>query len=132
MTTQMAPNLEMLATAHGITITPHTGGDKGRWYINTRTISIRRDLGWINTRCTLAHELGHALNNHDSTATGWLYTRQEGEADLWAANTLIDPADYRNAELIYGPHPGAIAAELGVTVHLVTVWKHHHTPTPVN
>lgn len=133
MTIQTAPNLEMLAATHGITITTHTGGEKGRWWSTTRTISIRRDLGWINARCTLAHELGHALNNHDSTATGWLHTRQEGEADAWAANVLINPTEYKNAELIYGPHPGAIAQELGVTNHLVAVWRNTHRPaTPVN
>ena len=81
MTIQTAPNLEMLAATHGITITTHTGGEKGRWYSNTRTISIRRDLGWVNTRCTLAHELGHAICGHDSKAEGWFKERQEHEAD---------------------------------------------------
>lgn len=122
----MAPNLEMLAAIHGITITTHTGGEKGRWYSNTRTISIRRDLGWVNARCTLAHELGHALNNHDSRAEAWLRDRQEREADIFAANVLIDPGEYKSAELLYGPHPGAIAQELGVTIHLVTVWQNQH------
>ena len=124
----MAPNLEMLAATHGITITTHTGGEKGRWYSNTRTISIRRDLGWVNARCTLAHELGHALNNHDSRAEAWLRDRQEREADIFAANVLIDPSEYKSAELLYGPHPGAIAHELGVTNHLVAVWQNTHRP----
>lgn len=128
MTTQMAPNLEMLAATHGITITTHTGGEKGRWYSNTRTISIRRDLGWVNARCTLAHELGHALNNHDSRAEAWLRDRQEREADIFAANVLIDPSEYKSAELLYGPRYGAIAHEIGVTVHLIKVWAAHHTP----
>lgn len=128
MTIQTAPNLEMLAAIHGITITTHTGGEKGRWYSNTRTISIRRDLGWVNARCTLAHELGHAICGHDSKAEGWLKNRQEREADIFAANVLIDPSEYKSAELLYGPHPGAIAHELGVTNHLVTVWQNTHRP----
>ncbi|WP_296103041.1 ImmA/IrrE family metallo-endopeptidase [uncultured Corynebacterium sp.] len=123
MTIQTAPNLEMLAATHGITITTHTGGEKGRWYSNTRTISIRRDLGWVNAHCTLAHELGHALNSHDSRVEAWLRGRQEREADIFAANVLIDPSEYKSAELLYGPHPGAIAHELGVTNHLVEVWR---------
>ncbi|MGV0367096.1 ImmA/IrrE family metallo-endopeptidase [Corynebacterium parakroppenstedtii] len=126
MTTQMAPNLDMLATLHGITITTHTGGEKGRWYSNTRTISLRKDLHPTLRYCTLAHELGHALNNHDSRAEAWLRDRQEREADIFAANVLIDPSEYKNAELLYGPHPGAIAQELGVTVHLVQVWTTQH------
>ncbi|WPF24396.1 ImmA/IrrE family metallo-endopeptidase [Corynebacterium pseudokroppenstedtii] len=130
MTTQMAPNLEMLAAIHGITITTHTGGEKGRWHSDTRTISLRKDLHPTLRYCTLAHELGHALNNHDSRTEAWLRGRQEREADIFAANVLIDPTEYKNAELLYGPHPGAIAQELGVTNHLVTVWRNtHHTAT---
>lgn len=126
----MAPNLEMLAAIHGITITTHTGGEKGRWYSNTRTISLRKDLHPTLRYCTLAHELGHALNNHDSRAEAWLRGRQEREADIFAANVLIDPSEYKSAELLYGPHPGAIAQELGVTNHLVAVWQNtHHTAT---
>lgn len=119
----MAPNLEMLAAIHGITITTHTGGEKGRWHSDTRTISLRKDLHPTLRYCTLAHELGHALNNHDSRTEAWLRGRQEREADIFAANVLIDPTEYKNAELLYGPHPGAIAQELGVTIHLVTVWR---------
>lgn len=126
MTIQTAPNLEVLAATHGITITTHTGGEKGRWYSNTRTISIRRDLGWVNSRCTLAHELGHAFCGHDSRAEGWFKERQEHEADTWAANLLIGQDEYMDAELIHGSCPGAIALELGVTVHLVTVWAANH------
>ncbi|MBY0791656.1 ImmA/IrrE family metallo-endopeptidase [Corynebacterium pseudokroppenstedtii] len=126
MTIQTAPNLEVLAATHGITITTHTGGEKGRWYSNTRTISIRRDLGWVNSRCTLAHELGHAFCGHDSRAEGWFKERQEHEADTWAANLLIGQDEYMDAELIHGSCPGAIALELGVTVHLVTVWEANH------
>lgn len=128
MTIQTAPNLEMLAATHGITITTHTGGEKGRWYSNTRTISIRRDLGWVNARCTLAHELGHAICGHDSKAEGWFKERQEHEADTWAANLLIGQDEYMDAELIHGSCPGAIALELGVTVHLVRVWQNAHSP----
>ena len=126
MTIQTAPNLEMLAATHGITITTHTGGEKGRWYSNTRTISIRRDLGWVNARCTLAHELGHAICGHDSKAEGWFKERQEHEADTWAANLLIGQDEYMDAELIHGSCPGAIALELDVTIHLVNIWASHH------
>lgn len=126
MTIQTAPNLEMLAATHGITITTHTGGEKGRWYSNTRTISIRRDLGWVNSRCTLAHELGHAFCGHDSKAEGWFKERQEHEADTWAANSLISQKEYKDAELTHEAHSGAIALELGVTVHLVEVWRDSH------
>ncbi|WP_296103790.1 ImmA/IrrE family metallo-endopeptidase [uncultured Corynebacterium sp.] len=128
MTTLTAPNLETLAATHNITITTHTGGDKGRWYSETRIISLRNNLHPIAYRCTLAHELGHAFCGHDSTAEGWFKERQEHEADTWAANLLIGQDEYMDAELIHGSCPGAIALELGVTVHLVRVWQNAHSP----
>lgn len=127
-TTQMAPNLETLAALHHITITTHTGGEKGRWYSDTRTISLRKHLHPIAYRCTLAHELGHAICGHDGKAEGWFKERQEHEADVWAANLLIEQADYMDAELIHSSSPGAIALELGVTVHFVEIWRATHIP----
>lgn len=109
-------------------VSSHTSGENGRWYSDTRTISLRKDLHPTLRYCTLAHKLGHALNNHDSRAETWLRGRQEREADIFAANVLIDPSEYKSTELLYGPHPGAIAHELGVTVHLIKVWAAHHTP----
>lgn len=117
----MEPNLA--AAAGGpVTVLSHDGGEKGRFF-GGRVISLRRDLGPVNRRCTLAHELGHVVLGHDPAATGWWKVRQEKAADRWAAETLIDPAEYQAAEQAHGPHPGGIAAELGVTVHLVEVFR---------
>lgn len=126
MTTQMAPNLQKIAALNHIAITEHHGGEKGRWYSDIRTISLRHDLHPTTYRCTLAHELGHALYGHDSKAEGWLKERQEHEADTWAANSLISQKEYKDAELTHEAHSGAIALELGVTVHLVEVWRDSH------
>ena len=115
-------DLNELAEHLGATITTHTGGEKGRYY-GGGLISLRDGLGPINRRCTLAHELAHHVLRHDPAATGWWRARQEREADRWASRLLISPADYAAAEAMHGPHPGAIAHELGVTVRLVEVWK---------
>lgn len=119
------PNLSALAAQHGIDIVRHQGGEKGRWYPTTRTISLRAGLPARAERCTLAHELGHAVLEHDAGAhlPQWLVEKQERAADRWAAETLISEAAYRSAEAALGPHPGAIAVELGVTVHLINVWR---------
>lgn len=114
-----------MAIAHRITVITHEGGEKGRYY-HPRLVSLRGDLGPVNRRCTLAHELAHAIHGDDPAATGWLRARQEARADRRAADWLIDPAAYAEAEAMHGPHPGALAAELGVTVHLVTVWRGNH------
>jgi len=114
-----------MADTLDVTILTHTGGEKGRYY-GGRTISIRRDLGPINRRCTIAHELGHLALGHNPAATGWCQLRQEREAETWAARLLITPDKYREAESAHGPHAGAIASELEVTTHLVHVWREHH------
>lgn len=119
------PSLVEIALAHGITLTSHQGGDKGRWHPSSRTISLRTGLPARARRCTLAHELGHAILGH---AAGdhlpqWLVEKQERAADRWAADLLIDPYEYAELETIYEGHLGAIAADLGVTVSLLAVWR---------
>lgn len=115
-------DLERLAEEMNVTLCSHTGGEKGRWHSRWRAISIRKGLGPVNHLCTLAHELGHAVLGHDSTATGWLYDLQERDADRWAARILINPHAYTAAEQRH-PSAHAIAFELGVTVHVVDVWR---------
>lgn len=118
-------SLVEIALEHGVEVVSHRGGDKGRWYPARRTISLRADLPARARRCTLAHELGHAVLGHDAgpDLPRWVVEKQERAADRWAAETLISEDDYKSAEAALGPHPGAIAAELGVTVHLLEVWR---------
>lgn len=115
--------LEELAEKMGITITAHTNGEKGRWYRNTSTISIRKGMHPTQTLCTLAHELGHAHHQHTPSTNAWTHERQEREADRWAAALLIGEDAFINAERDCGGHEGAMAEELGVTIHLIRAWK---------
>ena len=119
------PSLIEMALEAGIDVVTHHGGDKGRWYPTSRTISLRADLPARARRCTLAHELGHAVLGHAAgpDLPQWVVEKQERAADRWAAETLISEDAYKSAEAALGPHPGAIAAELGVTVHLLEVWR---------
>lgn len=114
-----------VATRLGVTIVEHAGGEKGRYH-GRGVISLRDDLGPIAARSTLAHELAHYVLEHDPAATGWIRARQERRADQWAADLLIAADAYRAAEQIHGPHAGAIAAHLEVTVHLVETWRTHN------
>lgn len=119
-------DLDHLAHALGVTLITHEGGEDGRFY-RGGIISLRRGLGHVNRRCTLAHELGHYVLGHDPSAADWWSARQEAAADRWAADLLITPEAYRAAELVRGPHTGAIALELDVTTHLVGVWRDAQT-----
>lgn len=76
-------------------------------------------LGAVNRRYTRAHELTHTpLPDNPYFDAG-----TERAADQIAAELLTSPTEYAAAETIYGPHTGAIARELGVTTHLLAVWR---------
>lgn len=125
MRTTRDHQLTALAAELGVTITEHTGGPKGLYHHESRTISIRDDLGHVRHRCTLAHELGHAIRGDTLTGVEWADARAERAADQIAAQLLISPTEYAAAEAIYGPHPAAIAQELAVTRHLLDVWREY-------
>lgn len=112
-----------LATTLGIDVQHHHHGPKG-WYCHaSRTISLHATLRSANLRCTLAHELAHAIHGDELTGIGHLDTAMERRADATAANWLISSQEYKLAESLYNGHRGAIARELGVTIHLLTVWQ---------
>lgn len=90
-----------------------------------KTISLRDDLTDRQLVSTLAHEIGHALRGDVPTGTVF-DQRAERAADHFAATYLISPVDYALAEKIHGPNPDALANELGVTTHLLEVWKTFH------
>lgn len=94
-------------------------GDLGGWFPSARVILLSPGMGWRNRMHTLAHELGHAHHHHPAGHD----PRFEAQADRFAAELLISPVEYEAAERLYGPHPGAIANELGVTVGIVNTWR---------
>lgn len=70
-------------------------------------------------RIILAHELGHHAHDHKPTENRHRKAFQEREADRHAARLLVDRITYQNAEQMYGPSVGAVAAELGVPARYV-------------
>lgn len=117
-----------LVITHGLIVLTHSGGEKGRRYPGG-VITLRADLGPVARRVALAHEIAHHLAGDLPTADPVVHARQERRAWEQTARWLIDPDEYRTAELTHGPHPGALAAELGVTVHLIETWRDIHERT---
>lgn len=74
----------------------------------------------------MAHELAHAVAGDEPTGIAWLDERMERIADERAARWLITGDAYATAEELVGPHPGALARELGVTIHILEVWQSLH------
>lgn len=100
-----------------------TTGRKGEYRHDERLIVIRPGMSHRQERCTLAHEIAHALAGDVRSAFGPVNARQESRADQRAAQLLVDLDEYRLAERLHGPHCGAIADELDVTVHMLAVWR---------
>lgn len=120
-------DLDLLATAMGVTIveTPQLRPDKNAVYIHhRRMILVRQSLDPWTRRAAVAHELGHAYYGHEVPDD----PRSERRADEFAARLLINSDAYRAAETIH-PSVGAIAHELGVTPHLVEIWRGMHERT---
>lgn len=111
--------LHEIAAIHNIIVVDDPKVYKAAYAPDSRTIHISPRLSPTAYLCSFAHELGHAINRHEHGNATW----KEREADNWAANQLISLTEYRILEQIYDTNEYAIAEELGVTMHILRVWK---------
>lgn len=91
---------------------------RGHYLDDARTIVLNRRLTRAQLTTTLAHEIGHAVFGDRATTP-----RLERRASEYGASLIITPRQYAAAERLVGHHLGALAAELGVTPHLVEAWQ---------
>ncbi|TVU83322.1 ImmA/IrrE family metallo-endopeptidase [Corynebacterium aurimucosum] len=87
------------------------------YHAASRTIIVRTGLDPVTRVCAIAHELGHVVNGDSCSSP-----RAERLADEWAARNLIDGDLVEEAANYCGGAPSAIAAEVGVTPHLLGIW----------
>lgn len=111
-----------LADALGLHVQYHAGRGTGYYLHHVKVISLRDDLTDRQLVSTLAHEIGHAIRGDVPTGTVF-DQRAERAADHFAATYLISPVEYALAEEIHGTALDALANELGVTTHLLEVWR---------
>lgn len=95
----------------------------GEYLHEQRLIRLQRGMARRLRRSVLAHECAHALAGDVPTLSSWSTHRQERRADEWAAVHLIDPADYRAADIRHAGHLEAMALTLDVTTDLVAVYR---------
>lgn len=119
MKNQLIDALIEVAEQRGFTVRWHRGGPKAAWLPQQNAVTLRHGMSDAETLCSLAHELAHA---HYGDPAGH-DPRYEARADRFAAKLLVSPVEYALAEQTYGPHPARIAHELGVTTHIVKVWR---------
>ncbi|MGO1992616.1 MAG: ImmA/IrrE family metallo-endopeptidase [Corynebacterium sp.] len=123
----LTPSIDELiheARAYDIWVDWHRGGPKGAWW-PPDTISIQHGLTDEESLTTIAHELAHVANDDPCGEDQAMENRAWRQAAEW----LISPNRYAEAERTYGAHAQLIAAELGVTRYLVEVWRELH-PVP--
>ncbi|PQM75358.1 ImmA/IrrE family metallo-endopeptidase [Corynebacterium sp. J010B-136] len=118
----MIDKLITTAEKRGYRVRWHTKGPKAAWLPQQQAITLRHGMDDVQTLCALAHELGHA---HYDDPPGH-FDAHELRADRFAAKLLINPDDYRLLETTFGPHPGRLAHELGVTVNVLKTWQTLH------
>lgn len=133
MTTDQERKLDQIARELKVHVHPDLSGelsadDIAGYFPRSRRILYRLGLGWTETVCAIAHELGHAAHNDVTQTDSLRDIRQENRADCWAVNTLISKDAYQMAETLVGSHPGALAVELNVTVEYVTLWRKINHP----
>lgn len=114
-------DLDKIASLFGVHVTETNDLDpawNGMYLHEDRIIILRKGLDYWNRRSILAHELGHAYYGDEAHGD----PRLELRADQYAARLLISEDAYRAAEQLHGPHPGAIAHELGVNLEVIKTW----------
>ncbi|CAB0744709.1 ImmA/IrrE family metallo-endopeptidase [Corynebacterium diphtheriae] len=112
--------LETLAHTMGITVieTSKLGSTLNAcFHPASQTIFIKIGLDPVTRRCAIAHELGHAHYGHNCSTPG-----AERQADEWAAQQLLDVGDVEVVGWECEGSAAAMAAELGVTPHLLVLW----------
>lgn len=95
----------------------------GHYDDDRRMIILARGLTTVEARCTLAHEVQHAIARDRVTPFGGRWLRQELLAHRRSAQLLVDPDEYRQAEALYGPSEAGIAFDLHVIPEVVRVWR---------
>ncbi|MHA3724363.1 ImmA/IrrE family metallo-endopeptidase [Leucobacter sp. HY1910] len=94
---------------------------EGEYRDDLQRIRLREGMPDRLARWVLAHELGHAHYGHRPGTSS--ETRQEREADQWAARHLITIDDYRAAEQRRDGHAPSMAHDLGIVTRGIHAYQ---------
>jgi Zn-dependent peptidase ImmA (M78 family) len=103
----------------------------GQWDPETRTIWLHHDLTPAERRCTLAHELVHALRGDERCATDILTERQEATVRRLTAEILI-PLPRLTEALRWCRDDHELAEELEVDLDTVIARRESLTPAEID
>lgn len=117
------PEMDALAVRLGLTIIEAHGQHLGGYLPDDHAVRITPLLRRRVRRSVLAHEIAHHLLGHTPTPFGPVRKRQETEANRWAAERLITPAAYADAERRRDGHVESMAYDLDVVPELVMIYR---------
>lgn len=104
----------------------------GWWCPTDRVILLDDRLEAVPARCVLAHELGHAMLDHEAchefADRRWFAQRLEAAADDWAGQRLLALSDLVEAAAACGGDPAAAAVHLEVTAPVLARRLQRLTP----
>lgn len=114
------------AASLGLDVVEHPlpPGRRGHYYHRERLIVLAPRMTARQARCTLTHEVMHAVRGDEWVDDAVAMARMERAVDALTALQLVDIAEYARAESLHGPHDAAIAHELNVTRDVVRCWRH--------
>lgn len=104
------------------------GADARYFHTVRRVLMDRRIDLQVERRCTLAHELGHAVRGDLPCGDDRADDRQEAAVEQWAARQLIELPALAEA-LKWSDDPAEVADELWVTPDLLEVRISHLHPS---
>lgn len=104
-------------------------GECGRWYEHLKTMLIDDRLGRVVRRCTVAHEVEHALAGDVGCGSAALEARQESRCEQRAAHKLIPLARLAEVAAAHPDDPHRVADELDVDYDTLAVRLRHLHPS---
>lgn len=112
-----------LAADMGLTVRERRGAHRSGYAPNANHIDLTPGMRGRVLRGVMCHEIGHHVLGHRPTDFGLIRKRQESAANAWAAQTLITPGAYAEAEQHHGGHVTSMAIALNVPDELVVVFR---------
>lgn len=95
----------------------------GECRCDLKRIRLREGMPERLTRWTLAHELGHATLGHELLIFGESDSRQEREADEWAASYFITLERFREVEELREGHAPSMARDFGIVTRGIVTYQ---------
>ena len=112
-----------LAADLGLTVRERRGVHRSGYAPGSNHIDLTPGMRGRVLRGVMCHEIAHHVLGHRPTDFGLIRKRQEAAANVWAAQTLITPEAYADAEHHHSGHVTSMAIALNVPDELVVVFR---------